>query len=263
MKARPLLAAAGATLRPDPRAGPSAAAPRPAPVRRPRPDPAAGVFETVLAVDGRAVALDAHARRLESSALRLYGVRLRGVREALAAAAAQVPAGLLRLRLACTPDGRVSVASRRVPDEALLPTASAVLEPLTVPGGIGEHKWLDRGLLDGEDAEPLVVDLDGGVLESGYGNVFVVEGDALVTPPADGRILPGVTRAALLEVAPHAGLTAREEPIALDRLRAADAVFVTSSIRLLQPVAGTPAAAVAPLAAALCRHWDLPVAAPC
>jgi para-aminobenzoate synthetase/4-amino-4-deoxychorismate lyase len=262
VKARPLLAAAGAELRPRERAAPAVAA-LPAPVRRPRPDPDAGVFETVLAVDGRAVALDAHARRLESSALRLYGLRLRGVREALAAAAAQVPAGLARLRLECTPDGRMSVASRRVGDEALLPSAGAVLEPLTVPGGIGEHKWLDRGLLDAADAEPLVVDLDGSVLESGYGTVFAVEGDALVTPPADGRILPGVTRAALLEVAPQAGLTPRVEPIALDRLRAADAVFVASSIRLLQPAAGTPAAALAPLAAALCGRWGLPVAAPC
>ena len=78
---------------------------------------------------------------------------------------------------------------------------------------------------------PLLVDTDGLVLEAAYANVWIVEGDALITPPADGRILPGTTRAALL--AEHDG--AREEPIDLDRLASADALFLTSSIR---PAAG-------------------------
>ncbi len=81
-----------------------------------------------------------------------------------------------------------------------------------------------------EQGEALIVDLDGSVLESGHGNVFVVEDGALLTPPADGRILPGVTRAGLLA-------RAQEERITLDRLRAADEVFLTSSIRLRQPAA--------------------------
>jgi para-aminobenzoate synthetase/4-amino-4-deoxychorismate lyase len=55
-----------------------------------------------------------------------------------------------------------------------------------------------------------------------------VEGRALLTPPADGRILPGVTRAALLAAERYA----REEPIELERLAGADAVFLTSSISL-------------------------------
>jgi para-aminobenzoate synthetase/4-amino-4-deoxychorismate lyase len=69
------------------------------------------------------------------------------------------------------------------------------------------------------------------VLESGSGNVFILESDTLVTPPADGRILPGVTRAELIRTA-HVLV----EPIDLARLDAADEVFVTSSIRGRQPV---------------------------
>ncbi len=68
-----------------------------------------------------------------------------------------------------------------------------------LPGGLGPHKWIDRDLVAG--TEPLIVDLSGEVLESGRGNVFIVEGDTLVTPPTDGRILPGVTRAELLRTA--------------------------------------------------------------
>jgi para-aminobenzoate synthetase/4-amino-4-deoxychorismate lyase len=73
----------------------------------------------------------------------------------------------------------------------------------------------------------LLVDTDDLVLEAAYANVWIVEGDALVTPPADGRILPGITRAQLLAGHPA---TAREEPIDLPRVRDADAIFLTSSI---------------------------------
>jgi branched-subunit amino acid aminotransferase/4-amino-4-deoxychorismate lyase len=92
-----------------------------------------------------------------------------------------------------------------------------------------------------------LVDTDGLVLEAAYANVWIIEGDDLITPPADGRILPGTTRAALLA---HDG--AREEPIDLDRLASADAVFLTSSIsgrvpaRLRRPVL-VPVPVAAPL----------------
>ena len=74
-----------------------------------------------------------------------------------------------------------------------------VLEPFALPGGLGAHKWRDRRLLEAlaalrPGAVPLLVDTDGLVLEAAYANVWIVEGDALITPPADGRMLPG-TRA--------------------------------------------------------------------
>jgi para-aminobenzoate synthetase/4-amino-4-deoxychorismate lyase len=73
---------------------------------------------------------------------------------------------------------------------------------------------------------PLLVDTDGLVLEAAYANVWIREGEALITPPADGRILPGITRAALLAQAP----CAREEPLEVARLLRAEEVFLTSSI---------------------------------
>jgi branched-chain amino acid aminotransferase len=55
-------------------------------------------------------------------------------------------------------------------------------------------------------------------------NLFVVEqsfrsAPTLVTPPTDGTILAGVTRASLLELAVHLGLRVRETPIAIDEWR--------------------------------------------
>jgi para-aminobenzoate synthetase/4-amino-4-deoxychorismate lyase len=105
------------------------------------------------------------------------------------------------------------------------------LVPFALPGGLGAHKWRDRRLLGAlaqvaDGAVPVLVDTDGQVLEAAYANIWLVEGPELITPPADGRILPGTTRAALLEAEP----SAREEAFDLARLEQAGAVFLTSSI---------------------------------
>jgi para-aminobenzoate synthetase / 4-amino-4-deoxychorismate lyase len=52
----------------------------------------------------------------------------------------------------------------------------------------------------------------------------------LLTPPADGRLLPGIARAAVLAApAAHGYPAAREERLGLERLGAADAVLLTSA----------------------------------
>jgi para-aminobenzoate synthetase/4-amino-4-deoxychorismate lyase len=69
------------------------------------------------------------------------------------------------------------------------------------------------------------------VLEAAWANVWIVEGGRIVTPAADGRLLPGITRSLLLECGPALGLTASTEPISVGRAREADAIFLTSSLR--------------------------------
>jgi para-aminobenzoate synthetase/4-amino-4-deoxychorismate lyase len=111
--------------------------------------------------------------------------------------------------------------------------APATLDPVCLPGGLGDRKWADRRPLERWQRPRLglLVDSDGAVLEASTANVFLVEDGAYVTPPADGRILPGVTRARLI-----AATGAREEEFGLDRLDAADAVLLTSAIALVTPV---------------------------
>jgi para-aminobenzoate synthetase/4-amino-4-deoxychorismate lyase len=126
-----------------------------------------------------------------------------------------------------------------------LPDAPAAAEPVRLapallPGGLGGHKWLDRRLL-GElerrlGAVPLLVDLDGQVLEAAHANVWIREGRTLVTPPLDGRLLPGTVRARLI-ADPPAGHTAREEPVTLERAIAADELLLSSSLRGLHAAA--------------------------
>jgi anthranilate/para-aminobenzoate synthase component I/branched-subunit amino acid aminotransferase/4-amino-4-deoxychorismate lyase len=235
-KAAPLLAAIGAELdagdatRPH---VPGAASPprRRSPLPLARPDPVRGVFETLCVAAGRPVALELHLKRLAGSVRELYGRELPpDLAIELVEAAAR--GGDARLRVDFHPDGYSSfeltpLAPRRTPVH---------LHPVTLPGGLGAHKWGDRRLLtalaaDCEGDEPLLCDLDGLVLEAGRASVFIIEaGPRLATPPTDGRILPGVTRARVLELARELGYEVATEPIHLARLADAQEVFVTGAL---------------------------------
>ncbi len=112
------------------------------------------------------------------------------------------------------------------------------LQPVVVPGGLGAHKWIDRRLLDalGTAPHPLICDLDGGVLETPRANVFIVtRAETLVTPPTDGRILPGVTRAHVLEVAAALGIDTEIRPLGVTELTTAVEVFLTGSLAGIEP----------------------------
>jgi len=90
-------------------------------------------------------------------------------------------------------------------------------------------------------------------LQSGsISNVFIVEGGKLLTPPtrqelrdaalaervpyAKSNVLPGVTRAAVIELATSAGVEVQLAAIDVSRLLAAQEVFVTNSIMGVMPV---------------------------
>jgi para-aminobenzoate synthetase/4-amino-4-deoxychorismate lyase len=197
---------------------------------------------------GQVHALDRHLERLAHSLAALYGTRLpAGLARRLRRHAAGL-SGEYRLRVDAVPGQELSVTARPVADGYRGPVT---LAPLVIPGGLGPHKWRDRRLLDARPADPapLLVDADGTVLEAAWGNVWLLDGDRLTTPPADGRILPGTTRALLLERAPALGLTAREAPISLEAMRTAAVTFATSSIRLAVPatLAGWVASPAAPV----------------
>ncbi|HJS93615.1 MAG TPA: aminotransferase class IV, partial [Solirubrobacteraceae bacterium] len=195
-----------------------------------RPDPGLGVFETVLVEHGRPVGLERHLARLEASLRAMYGSALPSTLTAgaQAAAAQAADAPRARMRVLADPAGTVRIT---VAPAGVAPDDPVVLVPFALPGGLGAHKWRDRRLVDaladaaGGDV-PLIVDTDGHVLEAAYANVWIVEDEELITPPTDGRILPGTEREALLAADPFA----REEPVSLVRLSRADRVFLTSSI---------------------------------
>jgi branched-chain amino acid aminotransferase len=67
------------------------------------------------------------------------------------------------------------------------------------------------------------------------GNVFILEGDQLLTPPQKDGALDGIIRAVLLDHPPQ-GLRSIEASITLDRALKADSMLITNSVRLVRNV---------------------------
>lgn len=204
------------------------------------PDPARGVFETTLVVDGRAVEVDAHLARLEASLRTLYDLPLpTGARALIDEGAAGLTLG--RLRLTVVPGEEPTVRTAEVDAALVFPSQLCEIAPFTVAGWNGAHKWADRRLLERFEAEaapavPVLVDDDGSVLEGSRSNLFGVRDGAVITPPTDGRILPGVARARAIEVARAVGIEVVERALNADDLAAADEVFMTGGVRGVEPV---------------------------
>lgn len=77
---------------------------------------------------------------------------------------------------------------------------------------------------------------DGSVLEGPTSTVITAHGDTLYTPPPAVGILPGTTQAAVFRAAERAGYATKIEPLTVPDLRAADGVFLASSVRKLTRV---------------------------
>ena len=281
--------------RPGPAARPAPQAPGPAPqaddsapqANDPNylgalsPRPSAGVFSSLLVTDGETRGLPAHLARLESSVRGLYGKGLpASLHVQLASRLAARPSG--RLRITVRPVGGPLQATVEVVPLAAPPPSpppeitatggagppsflidSVTLHPVAVPGGVGAHKYRDRRLLAelaaGERLSPgrqlLLTDETGELLETDRANVFAVIDGVLLTPPADGRLLPGTTRAAVLRAARSRGIRAGQKPLTLDELTEATEVFVTNAVVGLIPVTAVEGSRLAwppgPVAAAL------------
>jgi para-aminobenzoate synthetase/4-amino-4-deoxychorismate lyase len=232
-----------------------------------RPDPAKGVFETLLVVGGEPMEAAGHLARLGRSLAEIYGVELPpGASELVRATAAGVELGRLRVTAVPRAGGvDLDLEARPVDRSIMFPSGGAALRRVDRRGGHGQHKWVDRRGMDHPDAGPGQLICDGEeLLEAGWANLFAIREETLWTPAPDGRILAGMARAAVLELAAEEGLQTQEQPISAADLLEADETFLTNSIRGIEPVAeldGTPLPGSGQisrrLAAALQRRWNL------
>src|SRR5262249_54543317 len=84
--------------------------------------------------------------------------------------------------------------------------------------------------------EPILLNLSGRLTEGATSNLFLVQGERLVTPSLDDGLLAGITRALVLELARGAGMRVEEASLAPDSLRAADEAFLTSTLKGVLPI---------------------------
>ncbi len=220
-----------------------------------------GVYEVLRSYGGKVFRLDEHLARLVQSA--------RAIRLPMRYSLAQWRRLILRAyRMSGFPDAKVYLQLTRGPaprehgfPEAVRPTVVITvrkLEPLspalrrdgvsaiTVPDlrwGRCDVKSLNllANVLAREDAraakvfEAILV-RDGHVTEGAISNVFAVIEGAVRTSPTDPSILPGITRAATLDLVRAEGFALAERSVSVEELQAAEEVFLTGTTIEIVPV---------------------------
>jgi branched-subunit amino acid aminotransferase/4-amino-4-deoxychorismate lyase len=214
-------------------------------------------FETLRVYGGRPFRLEEHLRRLVGSAERL-GLPEPDVDEIRVLAASALDAagvGDVSLRLYWTPGAQGAaptaiVLVSAIPDwiegarsrgQRLVSLSfPARTTPWLLPGtksvSYASHSAAEAEAKRRGADDAVLVDLDGTVLEGPVTNIWWREGDVLVTPALELGILAGETRAALLVLARELGHEIETGAFPLERLRAADEAFTSSSVREVMPV---------------------------
>lgn len=226
-----------------------------------------GLFETMRAYSGRVFRLGQHLDRLFAGAEELALAApdrnhiARAVEEALAAS--ELTDASIRLTLTPGPAGFSSptlvvlVRPLALPSQELylsgckaisVPAAQVAATPLR---RIKSLNYLDKLLAQREAQrrgahEAILVDPDGCVVEGAMRNIFAVIKGELVTPPLSRAFLPGITRAAVIEIADEENIPRAERDLLLTELYSADEALLTSSLAEILPIAsvdGNPLAA--------------------
>jgi branched-chain amino acid aminotransferase len=81
----------------------------------------------------------------------------------------------------------------------------------------------------------VMLDVHGFISETNDTNIFIANGDELLTPFADA-CLPGLTRQMILDIADKEGIPAREKNLSLTELFSADEAFTTGTMGELTPI---------------------------
>ncbi|MEW6089776.1 aminotransferase class IV [Parvibaculum sp.] len=222
-----------------------------------------GLFETMLVRKGRIAFFEEHLLRLTRGA-ETIGLMLPYSPDELLQACRTLlqDCGLLEserasLRLTLTrgpgprglalpPDPKPTVlisaaAGGQPPDHISLATVSPRRNPWSPSARLKALPYLDNVLAKEEARkkgadDALILDTNGLVACSSAANIFLWDGDLLLTPGDRSGILPGITRAVLLELTSSIGVEAREDDIKPQRLLCATGVFITNSLMGLVPV---------------------------
>jgi branched-chain amino acid aminotransferase len=247
-----------------------------------------GLFETFRARRGAVYLLERHFDRLEAGA-QTIGIVLPQTLADLRAAVRTLTerCGLedARVRLTLTAgsaSGRPSllIQARAATDypQRLYELGMSALVPSvrrneTSPlARVKSLNYLDN-LLAREQArradldEALFLNTRGRLADGSTTSLFLVRDGELLTPPVEDGALPGVTRAAVLELTPAARIGAHERSLTLDDLRGAEEAFLTNAVAGLLPLVSVDGAKVGsgrpgPLTRRLRELYEAAAAAP-
>ena len=154
-----------------------------------------------------------------------------------------------------------SVTTRRIPDPAL----PADAKTHNYVNGILARLELRRARNDDyEPDEALMRDVDGKVAEGATSNLFFVD-DGVLKTPAEGSLLPGITRETVLELADEDGFPVETGRYTLEDVRGADEAFLTNTTWEVRPIEAVDDIGVGggPMTDLLARLYDELVEARC
>lgn len=225
-----------------------------------------GVYEVFRAIDGELFEAERHQRRLEEG---LQALRITPPREAEAGTLNEIATRLLRenghdsghatvyieITRGAAPRAHVFPAAGTPPTVYLTTNpfkdaaavrqagAKAITQPdvrwlrcniktvQLLPNVLAKQAAAEAGAF-----EAILIRENGTVTEGTHSNLFAVLEGEIRTHPANNYILPGITRAVVLELAAELGMTVREEAITEQELGACDELFLTGTTTDVMPV---------------------------
>ncbi len=152
-----------------------------------------------------------------------------------------IAGGLLRITITAgeraTTKGSATITTRGLPDMPADPALHVATSARRMSGPLSQCKSIGRTAesvalreAEAEGAfDAILLNEKGKVVETTTRNLFIVADGGLVTPPTYDGALPGVTRAAILEIASRERIRLREASLSVERVRTADEVFLTGS----------------------------------
>lgn len=217
-----------------------------------------GVFDTMLAIDGKPAHAGRHLKRLIDHAKRISieiepsGIELETIIDSLIKQNALTDGKhAINTTITRGPSGRGLAISDTSATQIIIRTSAVPDNPPEVRTIIAKNvkrneqsplaniKSLNYGdnilamiearALNANDA--IMLNTKGKVACSTTGNIFVIEGGDLYTPPIEDGAMQGVTRALLMEK-----YGAKEETLEEDDIKNAEGLFISNAIRGLQPV---------------------------
>jgi branched-subunit amino acid aminotransferase/4-amino-4-deoxychorismate lyase len=223
-----------------------------------------------LVDDGRVRAVDRHWARFAATC-REHGVAAGALTAFRAEVERALPAeGRWFPRVELRAGGDLAVEVRAAPprEPTVVAWVSDVPDPRRAPCRKGPDLERLAGLRERAAAhhagEAVLADADGRLLEGAFTSLLWWEGEALCVVPDDAPILPGVTRALLIELARERGVPVAQRRPAPPELAGCETWLVSAlhGIRAVTRWAGGPPAAVAPRSPPVSPRSEHPPAAP-
>jgi len=97
------------------------------------------------------------------------------------------------------------------------------------------REQVDREIKKNNVYEAILVDRDGNITEGSKSNIFMVQGNEVLTAPMEA-VLPGITRQAIIDLCIDLGLKVSEKKINFNNIQQIDGLFISGTSPKVLPI---------------------------